>query len=258
MCNCDTVLADWTDEGSVFQTSIERGIKLARLDILLTAGTGYGSLRNWYPDIARNFWHLRDCALPSRVREPTADCGRWSSQRCAGIQYAVVDREEEEKRSVLYQELSLARKPFLYIYIPWFPLHPSLDDLFFCLFVEVISLSPRRRPGVGTHSIGDSLLSSSIFFSVSFVLKRVQERRAFVQSTHELQRLWIYHKLCSLKADAIDKTIRKASTDPEKQANFLKDFSPLSRKTSTLEKTVSYCEKTWPRREQTQQSWKEM
>ena len=44
--NCDTVLADWTDDGKVFQRIIERGIKLARLDILLTAGTGYGSLRN--------------------------------------------------------------------------------------------------------------------------------------------------------------------------------------------------------------------
>ena len=36
--NCDTVLADWTDEGKVFQKIIERGIKLARRDILLTAG----------------------------------------------------------------------------------------------------------------------------------------------------------------------------------------------------------------------------
>ena len=44
--NCDTALADWTDEGKVFQTIIARGINLARLDILLTAGTGYGSLRN--------------------------------------------------------------------------------------------------------------------------------------------------------------------------------------------------------------------
>ena len=46
--NCDTVFADWTDEGKLFQriTCIERGIKPDRLDILLTAGTGYGSLRN--------------------------------------------------------------------------------------------------------------------------------------------------------------------------------------------------------------------
>ena len=49
--NCDTVLADWTDEGKVFKRIIERGIKLARLDILLTAGTGYGSLRNRYPEV---------------------------------------------------------------------------------------------------------------------------------------------------------------------------------------------------------------
>ena len=122
-----------------------------------------------------------------------------------------------------------------------------------------LSLSPTsaRCHSSGTHSLSDSLLSSSIFFSVSFVLKRVKEKRAFVQSTHELQRLWIDHKLCSLKADAIDKTIRKASTDPEKQANFLEDFSPLSRKTSTLEKRESYCEKARPRRKRTRQSWKE-
>ena len=121
-----------------------------------------------------------------------------------------------------------------------------------------LSLSPTsatcHSPAL-THR--DSLLSSSIFFSVSFVLKRVKERRAFVQSTHELQHLRIDHKLCSLKADAIDKTIRKASTDPEKQASFLEDISPLSRKTSTLEKTESYCEKARPRRKQTRQSWKE-
>ena len=44
-------LQNWTDEGKVFQRIIERGIKLDRLDILLTAGTGYGSLRNWYPEV---------------------------------------------------------------------------------------------------------------------------------------------------------------------------------------------------------------
>ena len=201
-------------------------------------------------DIARNFWHLRDCAWPSRAALIYANprtAWSWTLVAAAVVRgsNAVVDREEK-KRSVLSQELSLARKPFLYIYFPWFPLQPSPDDLFFCLLVEAISLSPRRPPGgpsFGSHSLNDSLLSSSIFFSVSFVLKRVKERRAFVQSTHELQRLWIDHKLCSLKADAIDKTICKASTDPEKQPNFLEDFSPLSRKTSTLEKTESYCEK---------------
>ena len=51
LLNCDTVFADWTDEGKVFQRIIERGIKLDRLDILLTAGTGYGSLRNWYAEV---------------------------------------------------------------------------------------------------------------------------------------------------------------------------------------------------------------
>ena len=49
--NCDTILADWIDEGKVFQRIIEWGKKLARLDILLTAGTGHGSLRNWYPEV---------------------------------------------------------------------------------------------------------------------------------------------------------------------------------------------------------------
>ena len=78
-------------------------------------------------------------AQPGRVREPTADRGRWSPQRCAGIQCS--GRSWRKKRSVLYQELSLARKPFLYIYFPWLPLHPSFDDLFFCLLVEAISLS---------------------------------------------------------------------------------------------------------------------
>ena len=46
LLNCDTVFADWTDEGKVFQRIIDRGIKVDRIDILLTAGTGYGSLRN--------------------------------------------------------------------------------------------------------------------------------------------------------------------------------------------------------------------
>ena len=51
--NCDTVLADI----GLMRTKCSRGllheigIKLARLDILLTAGTGYGSLRNWYAEV---------------------------------------------------------------------------------------------------------------------------------------------------------------------------------------------------------------
>ena len=32
--NCDTVFADWTDEGKVFQRIIDRGIKVDRIDIL--------------------------------------------------------------------------------------------------------------------------------------------------------------------------------------------------------------------------------
>ena len=154
----------------------------------------------------------------------------------------------------------LSQKTFL---VHLFPLIPPLPFAGRPLFLPVcrgdLSFSPTsaRCHSSGTHSFSDSLLSSSIFFSVSFILKRVKERRPFVQSTHELQHLWIDHKLCSLKADAIHKTIRKASTDPEKQANFLGDFSPLSRKTSTLEKTESYCEEARPRRKQTRQSWKE-
>ena len=195
-------------------------------------------------------------AQPGRVREPTADRGRWPPQRCAGIQCS--GRSWRKKRSVLSQELSLARKPFLYIYFPLTPPPPfSRWPLFLCVGRGDLSLSlsptSARCHSSGTYSRSDSLLSSSIFFSVSFVSKRVKERRAFVQSAHELQRLWIDHKLCSLKADAIDKTICKASTDPEKQENFLEDFSPLSRKTSTLEKTESYCEKARPRIKQTRQ-----
>ena len=134
------------------------------------------------------------------------------------MQWSIV----KKKSSILFQKLSSARKPFLYIYFPWFPLHPSLDDLFFCPFVEAISLSlsptSARCHSSGTHSLSDSLLSSSIFFSVSFILKRVEERRAFLPSTHKLQPLRIDHKLCSLKADAIDKTIRKASTATSKHS----------------------------------------
>ena len=51
LLNCETVFADWTEEGKVFQRIIERGRILDRLDILFTAGTGYGSLRNWYPEV---------------------------------------------------------------------------------------------------------------------------------------------------------------------------------------------------------------
>ena len=51
LLNCDTVFADWTDEGKVFQRMIDRGIKVDRLDILLTAGTGmafYGTdIQRW-------------------------------------------------------------------------------------------------------------------------------------------------------------------------------------------------------------------
>ena len=51
LLNCDTVFADWADEGKVFQRIFDRGIKVDMLDILLTAGTGYGSLWNWYTGV---------------------------------------------------------------------------------------------------------------------------------------------------------------------------------------------------------------
>ena len=109
-------------------------------------------------------------AQPGRVREPTADRGRWSPQCCAGIQCS--GRSWRKKRSVLSQELSSARKPFLYIYFPWLPLHLSLDDLFFCLLVEAISLSPRRparchSPAL-THRDSLSLRARSSFQFHSF------------------------------------------------------------------------------------------
>ena len=110
-------------------------------------------------------------AQPGRVREPSADHGRCSPQRCAGIRCQCSGRSWRKKRSVLSQELSSARKPFLYIYFPWLSLHPSLVDLFFCLFVKAISLSPRPPPGVThpalTHSVtlSSQARSSSQFHS---------------------------------------------------------------------------------------------
>ena len=128
--------------------------------------------------IARNFWHLRDCAWPSRAAYASprliADVGRRSVVRGSN---AVVDREEK-KISVLSQELFSAGKPFLYIYFPWFPIHPSLEDLFLCLFVEAISLSPRRPPGVThpalTHSVtlSSQARSSSQFHSIGKVSRK--------------------------------------------------------------------------------------
>ena len=108
-------------------------------------------------------------AQPGRLSEPTADRGRWSPQRCAGIQCSASGRSWKKKRSVLFQELSLARKPFLYIYFPWLPLHPSPDDLFFCVFVAAISLSlsPRLPPGVTHPALTHSVTLSSRAWSSS-------------------------------------------------------------------------------------------
>ena len=208
--------------------------------------------------IARNFWHLRDCAWPSRAAYASprliADVGRRSVVRGSN---SVVDREEKKYQFSVRNYSQLESLSCTSI---------SLDSpstlrwmTSFCVCLSRISLSPRRPPGVThpalTHSVtlSSQARSSSQFYSIW----KVSRRGAFVRSTHELQRWWIAHKLCSLKADAIDKIIRKASIDPKKQANFLEDFSSLSRKTSTWEKTESCCEKARPRRKQTRQSWKE-
>ena len=64
-------------------------------------------------------------AQPGRVREPTADRGRWSPQRSVGIHCS--GRSWRKKISpFLSRELSSARKPFLYIYFPRYS-PPSLS-----------------------------------------------------------------------------------------------------------------------------------
>ena len=114
-----------------------------------------------------------------------------------------------------------------------------------------LSLSSRRPPGVTHPALTRSLLSSSIFFSVSFVSKMARKRRSNPR-TH----CRVYESILS-GAHPRHRQDGKASTDPEKEANFREDFSPLSRKSSTLEITESYCEKARARRKQTRQSWKD-
>ena len=201
-------------------------------------------------------------AQPGRVREPTADRGRSLSQRCAGIQCSSRSwrkkkdqfslRNYPQLESLSCTSISLD-SPSTLLWMTSFSACLSRRSVSLDRSLSLslsLSLSPTsaRCHSFGTHSLSDPLLLSSIFFSLSFILKRVKQRRAFVQSTHELQPLWIDHKLCSLKADAIDKTTGKASTGPEKQANFLEDFRPFSRKTSTLEKAESYCDNSRPRK----------
>ena len=149
-------------------------------------------------------------AQPGRVCEPTAARGRcsWSRSVVRGSN-AVVDREEKKDQFSLRNYPQLESLSCTSISLD----SPSTLLSGWSLFLSVcrgdlsLSLSPTsaRCHSSGTHSLSDSLLSSSIFFSLSFILKRIKERRAFVQSMHELQPLWIDHKLCSLKADAIDK-----------------------------------------------------
>ena len=117
------------------------------------------------------------CAIPQLI----ADAGRRSAVRGSN---AVVNREEKE--SVLSQELSSARKPFLHIYFPWFSTTLLwITSSSVCLLRQ--SLSRWHPPGVTLPALTHCLLWSSIFFSVSFISKRVRKRRAFVQSTHELR-----------------------------------------------------------------------
>ena len=186
------------------------------------------------PCIARHFWHLRDWAWPSRAAYANSRliaAGRRSVVRGSN---AAVDREEKKDQFSLsiYPQLESLSCTSIFLDSPSTLLWMTSFSV--CLSRRTLSPTSDRCHPSGAHALSDFLLSSSIFFSVSFILKRVKERRAFVQSTHELQPLWIDHKLCSLKADAIEKTIRKVSTDPEKQANFLEDFSPLSRKKHRL------------------------
>ena len=161
-------------------------------------------------------------AQPSRVHEPTADRGRWLPQRCAGFQCSGRSwrkkdqfslRNYPQPESLSCTSISLD-SPSTFLCMTSFSVCLSMRSLSLSLSLSLSPTSARCHSS-GTHSLSDSLLSSSIFFSVSFILKRVEERRAFVQATHELQPLWIDHNLCSLKADAIDKTIHKASTGRE-------------------------------------------
>ena len=117
----------------------------------------------------------------------------------------------------------------MYIYFPWFYFHPSLDDLFYCLFVEAISLSLSILDACQVSLIWTltylSPLKLDLLLSFIHLEKVLGKEEAFVKSTHELQRLRIDHKLWSLKADAIDKTSKKASTDPEEQQTFLNSLA---------------------------------
>ena len=123
-----------------------------------------------FQHIARNFGHLRDCAWPSWAAYANprliADAGRRSVVRGSN---AVVDREEKKKISSLSGTI-LSLKAFLVHLFPLTPPPPfSRLPLFLSVGrIEAISLSlpdVRQVSLSGTHSLSDSLLSSSIFFS---------------------------------------------------------------------------------------------
>ena len=113
---------------------------------------------------------------PGRVREPTPD-RRWWPQRSTGIQCSGRSWKNEFSRRNFPQLESLSctlisLDPPPPPYNP--PTHPSLYDLFFCLFVEAMSLSlslslslssptPARCPSSGTHSL--SPLKLDLLFS---------------------------------------------------------------------------------------------
>ena len=199
-------------------------------------------------------------AKPGRVREPTADRGRWSPQRCAGIQ-CNGRSWRKKKRSVLSQELSSARKPFLYIYFPSFPIHPSLGDLSFCLFVEAISLTPRRPPGVThpalTHSV---TLSSQARSSPQF--------HSFWKGSRKEGPFSYPRTNCSLYESIISCAHWKPTPStrpsagppptPRSKQTFLK-ISALCREKHRLwrKQRATVRRPARPRRKQTRQSWKE-
>ena len=143
------------------------------------------------------------------------------------MQWSIV---KKKKRLVLSQELSSARKPFLYIYFPWFPLHPSLDDLFFCLFVEVISLSPRRPPGVThpalTHSV---TLSSQARSSSQF--------HSFWKGSRKEEPLSNPRTNCSLYESIISSAHWKPTPSTRRSARL----PPTPRNQQTFSKILALC-----------------
>ena len=157
---------------------------------------------------------------------------------------------------------------------PYFSVCSSRLSLYLSLYFSLslslsLSLSPDARRQLG---VTYPALSLSLSLSLSFKpdlswssqfhsLKKGQGKKDLCPiHAWTAQRLRIDRKLCSLimRSDAMDKTIRKADTKKRlAEAHFLEDFSHLSKRTSTLGITESYCEKARSKRKQIQQSWKE-